>query len=265
MPISQKIPEVRPLNAIEERKKLQTSVIRRLFITQHFSGKGIVKDMPFGHYMCCGPQGSGKTATCTWLLEYFILKYSKHNPIKPQLGDYRVGHIFSNFINPGSYSLPGYGKIYVESVNKSTLFDTIYKLACKKDGSSRYKKDDKIMNFFLLDEFHTYFPDDGAMMTKEDKKYMYLLKNRFSQLRKAHTFVVSTCQVYGDLNINLRRQCLEMVSTRKSKLSNKLVSDFYKKEDILCDELGNWSGIPHVIRVHGLSSIPFDTSRLINE
>lgn len=265
MPLSQKIPEVREINAIEERKKLQNHAFRRLFITQRYRGKGIVKDVPFGHYMHCGPQGSGKTASCLFDFEYFVLKYSKHNWLRPHLGDYKIGHVYANFVTPGEYTLPGYGKFIVKPINKATLFDTIYRLAVKKDGSSRYKKDDKIMNFILLDEFHTYFPDDGAMMTKEDKKYMYLLKNRFSQLRKAHIFVLSTCQVYGDLNINLRRQCLEMISTRKSKLSNQLVSDWFKKEDILCDELGNWSGIPHKIIVHGLPSVEFDTSRLINE
>lgn len=46
------------IDPIEERKKLQTSFFRRLFITTWHFGKGISKDIPFGHYMFSGPQGS---------------------------------------------------------------------------------------------------------------------------------------------------------------------------------------------------------------
>lgn len=88
--------------------------------------------------------------------------------------------------------------------------------------------------------------------------------SRFSQLRKAHIFILSTAQVYGSLDKRLREQCLYMINSRKSKLSNWIISEFYKQEDILCDELGRWSGIPHRIYSHGLPKISYDTSRLVN-
>ena len=50
------VPSIDP---IEERKKLQTSFFRRLFITTWHGGRGIVKDVPFGHYLFAGAQGSG--------------------------------------------------------------------------------------------------------------------------------------------------------------------------------------------------------------
>lgn len=242
MPLSSRIPEVRPLDAIEERKKLQTSFFRRLFITQWHGGLGIKKDIPFGHYMFCGPQGSGKTASMLWYYEFLKKKYERKG--------YKTAHVFSNF---GPF----------ESLTKDTLFPIIYKLAVKKDGSSRYKKEDKVINFILLDEFHSYFPKDSN--SKEDKELIRLLISRFSQLRKAHLFILSTAQIYGSLDKRLREQCLYMVSNRKSHLSGHIISDFYKQEDILCDDLGRWSGIPSRIHSHGLPKAQYDTSRLVNE
>lgn len=232
------VPTVDP---IEERKKLQTSFFRRLFITTWHFGKGIKKDIPFGHYMFCGPQGSGKTASMLWYFEFLKKKYNKKG--------YKIGYVFSNFgpFNP---------------VDKQSLFPTIYNIAVKKDGSSRYKKTDKVINFILLDEFHSYFPKD--FNSKEDKELIKLLVSRFSQLRKAHIFILSTCQIYGSLDKRLREQCLYMINSRKSKISNWIISEFYKQEDILCDELGRWSGIPSRIYSHGLPTTSYDTSRLIN-
>lgn len=242
MPLSNRIPQVAPVDAIEERKKLQTSFFRRLFITTWHGGKGIKKDVPFGHYMFCGPQGSGKTASMLWYYEFLRKKYAKKG--------YKFPYAFSNF---GVF----------KPVTKDTLFDTIYKLAVKKDGSSRYQKEDKVANFILLDEFHSYFPKDS--LSKEDKERIALLVSRFSQLRKAHLFILSTAQIYGSLDKRLREQCLFMVSSRKSHLSNMIISDFYKQEDILCDDLGRWSGIPHHVYSHGLPEQNYDTSRLVNE
>lgn len=233
------VPSIDP---IEERKKLQTSFFRRLFITTWHGGHGIVKDVPFGHYMFCGPQGSGKTASMLWYYEYLKKKYKKKG--------YRIDYEYSNF---GPF----------KQVNKHTLFPTIYHIAVKEDGTSRYKKNDKVMNFILLDEFHSYFPKD--FNSKEDKELIKLLVSRFSQLRKAHLFVLSTAQIYGSLDKRLREQCLYMINSRKSKMSSWIISEFYKQEDILCDELGRWSGIPHHIYSHGLPITRYDTSRLVNE
>lgn len=234
--------EVKQIDPVEERKKLQTSFFRRLLITRWHGGPSATKDIPFGHYMFCGPQGSGKTASCIWYYEYLSKKYEKKG--------YKVGHVFSNF---------GIGR----PVTKDTLFPTIYKLAVKKDGSSRYHKEDKVINFILLDEFHSYFPKDFA--TKEDRELIKLLISRFSQLRKAHLFVLSTAQVYGSLDKKLREQCLFMINNKVFPISHWIHSEFFKQEDILCDELGRWSGIPTVIHSHGLPKTQYDTSRLVNE
>lgn len=234
------VPNIDP---IEERKKLQTSFFRRLFITTWHGGKMAKRNprFPFAHYMFCGPQGSSKTASMLWTYEYI-----RHYLVKK---GFKVDYVFSNF---------GIGT----PINKESLFSTIYNMAVKKDGSSRYSKDDKVANFILLDEFHSYFPKDFT--DKHDKELIKLLVSRFSQLRKAHIYVLSTAQIYGSLDKRLREQCFFMINCRKSKITNWFINEWYKQEDILCDELGRWSGIPSHIYSHGLPKTYYDTSRLVN-
>lgn len=86
----------------------------------------------------------------------------------------------------------------------------------------------------------------------------------FSQLRKRNTFVLSTAQVYGRLDKTLREQCLFMVSCRKS-FTGRLLNDFIPGDDIMCDEMGRWSGVPSRIYSHGLSRIRYDTAKIILE
>lgn len=54
-----------------------------------------------------------------------------------------------------------------------------------------------------------------------------------------------------------------MVNCRKSKITNHVVNDFIDGDDILCDDLGRWSGEPVRIMVHGLPTTSFDTHRMI--
>ena len=70
------------------------------------------------------------------------------------------------------------------------------------------------------------------------------LTGDFSQLGKRQIYVFSTAQVYGRLNKNLREQCLYMVNCRRSFFTKKFVNDFIEGDDILCDDLGRWSGVP---------------------
>lgn len=221
------------LDPISQSRKRQDSPFARLFKTRHFGGKGIKKEIPFGHYMFCGKQGGGKTASMLWYFDYLTRKYQKRG--------YKIGEVYSNI---------GIG----QPIEKASLFPTIYNM----EALDRNKK---IINFILLDEIQSYFPKDFA--DRQTRDMIGQLVGCFSQLRKRHLFVLSTAQVYGRLDKNLREQCLYMISCRKSKLSNKIVNDFIAGDDIMCDDLGRWSGIPEKIYVHGLSKLRYDSSKLI--
>lgn len=221
------------LDPISVNRKKQDSVISRLMKTRHFGGKPIKPDIPFGHYMFCGKQGGGKTASMLWYYERLSKQYKKKG--------WTIDGTYSNF---------GIGK----HIDKLSLFPVIY-------GLPAPGRQEKVVRFILIDEIQSYFPKDFA--DRDTKELIGRLVGCFSQLRKRHLFVLSTAQVYGRLDKNLREQCLFMVNCRKSKISNKIVNDFILGDDIMCDDLGRWSGIPQKIYVHGLSSIYYDTSRLI--
>ena len=223
------------LDPIDVNNKRNNSVIARLFKTRHFGGKNIKKEIPYGHYMFCGSQGGGKTASMLWYFERLAKQYKKRGWI--------INHVYSNL---------GIG----EKITKLSLFDTIYNLEA-------INRDDKIINFILIDEIQSYFPKDTA--DKTTKLLISQLVGCFSQLRKRHCFVLSTAQVYGRLDKNLREQCLYMINCRRSKISNRLVNDFIRSDDILCDDLGRWSGNAQKIYVHGLSKVAYDSSLIIKE
>ena len=217
------------LDPIDRTRKKQDSLFGRIFKTRHMGGKALVKQDDFGHYLFVGKQGGGKTTSALFYMELLVKKYTKK---KKQI------RIFSNM---------GIGI----SVNKSNLHETIYNL--------RYEKD--IVNIFIIDEIHSYFPKDTK--DTDTLKMIDLLTGDFSQLRKRQAYVLSTAQVYGRLNKNLREQCLYMVSCRRNWLGNKTVNDFILGDDVMCDDLGRWSGIPKFILVHGLPKTKFDTHALI--
>lgn len=223
------------LDPIDINRKRSEGFFTRLFKTRHYGGKGIKKEIPYGHYMFCGEQGSGKTASMLWYFEKLLKNYKKRG--------YKISFVYSNF----GIGLP---------VNKSTLFDKIYNLPA-------ISRNNKIINFVLIDEIQSYFPKDFS--DKETKNLIGQLVGCFSQLRKRHCFVLSTSQIYGRLDKTLREQVLYMINCRKSKITNKVVNDFIRGSQILCDDLGRWSGIPDKIMVHGLSTIDYDSSRLIKE
>lgn len=218
------------LDPIERKRKKQDSVIGRLFKTRHFRGRGMAKTDEFGHYLFVGKQRGGKTVSMLWFCEYLCKKYQKkHKNI----------HIYSNM---------GIG----ESVNRLSLHNTLSQI--------RYNAND--IYIFLLDEIQSYFPKDTKNRQLLDM--IDQLTGDFSQLGKRQIYVLSTAQVYGRLNKNLREQCLYMVDCRRSMLSNKVVNDFILGDDIICDDLGRWSGVPKFIFVHGLPKMKFDTHLLIS-
>ena len=216
------------LDPIDRKKKL--GIIGRLLITRWFKGVKIKKSEPYGHYMFCGVQGSGKTASALWYGEKLARKYKKKGK--------RV--VFYSNIGVGNH------------LDKVKIFDTI----------NAFEPNDNEVRIIIIDEIHTYFPK--GTVDKETQKIRDDLVAIFSQLRKRSTFILSTAQIYGRLDKSLREQCLYMIDCKNSK-SNKLVNEFIPEKDILCDDLGRWAGNPKYIYVHGLSKLKYDTKKIIRE
>lgn len=217
------------LDPIDRQNKCRSGIIGRFIKTRHFRGKGMSKTDAFGHYLFVGRQRAGKTVSAVWYMDLLSKKYKKKG---------KKIVLFSNI----GIGVP---------VNKFNLSDSIKK--CKFDKNVVY--------IFLIDELQSYFPKDT-----KDKVNLQLideLTGEFSQLGKRQIYVLTTAQIYGRVHKNLREQCLYMVNCRRSMLSNKVVNDFIDGDDILCDDLGRWSGEPSKIYVHGVSSVKFDTHQLI--
>lgn len=217
------------LDPIDRNNRRRSGPIGRWFKTKHFKGKGIKKTDPYGHYLFVGRQRSGKTVSAIWYYEFLKKRYEKQG---------KKVVLYSNM---------DMGK----PIFKFSLSETIKKLRFDKN----------IVYIFIIDELQSYFPKD----TKDQATLRLIdeLTGEFSQLGKRQIYVLSTAQIYGRVNKNLREQCLYMVNCRKSKLTNKIVNDFIDGDDILCDELGRWSGEPVRILVHGLPKTSFDTHRMI--
>lgn len=240
------------LDPIDTKKK--KGFLGRLMVTRWKGGKAVQKDEPYGHYMFCGPQGSGKTASYIWYAEELFKRYRKRRISyidHTSCDDEHMKCKKMKYAKPPTvklYSNVGLGK----EIKKTEIFDTIA-------GFDEYANEIRIV---LLDEVHTYFPKDGT--DKETRKIRDDLISIFSQLRKRNTFILSTAQIYGRLDKALREQCLFMIDCRVNH-SSKLVNDFIPEKDILCDELGRWAGNPKYIYVHGLSKFSYDTKKIIRE
>lgn len=229
--MSRKQESVISLDPIDRSRKKQDSPIARLFKTRPHGGKPVKKTDEFGHYLFCGKQRSGKTVSMLWFAETLIKKYERKG-CKVKL-----------------YSNMGIGI----PVNKRNLLQTMVNITY----------DPKVVHIFMLDEIHGYFPKDTR--DKENLRLIDGLTQTFSQIGKRQIYLLSTAQVYGRLNKALREQCLYMVHNRRSKLTNRIVSDFIDGDDIMCDDLGRWSGIPKVIHTHGLPKMKFDTHQMITD
>lgn len=219
------------LDPIDRKNRKNPGVIGRMLMTKHFKGKGIKPLDKFGFYGVVGPQGSGKTLTALWYYEFLKKKYEKKHK----------GVIL--------YSNMGLGV----PIAKYTISPTIRNINYDPDT----------IHIFIIDEIQSYFPKD----TKDPRTLAEIdkLVSDFSQLRKRSIYVIATAQIYGRINKSLREQALYMINCRKSKITSKIVSDFIPGDDILCDDLGRWSGSPVKIMVHGLPETVFDTHKLITE
>lgn len=221
-------PSVVNLDPISVNKKKNPGVIGRLFITKRFSGKPVARTDEYGHYLYTGKQRSSKTVSMIWYMEQLKKKYQKKG--------YKV-FVYSNF---------GIGIQF----DRHSLFKYLDQIVYKP----------KIVHIFMIDEIHSWFPKD----TKDSQilRDIDRLTGQFSQLGKRQIYVLSTAQVYGRLNKNLREQCLYMVNCRLS-MFNKCINEFIPGDDIMCDELGRWSGIPKKIYKHGLPESKFNTHALV--
>lgn len=226
----QKAQSVVSLDPIDVRRKKQDSVIGRLFKTKHYGGKPMAFTDPYGHYMFCGKQRQGKTASCFWYQEMLVKKYEKKGK--------KI--VF--------YSNMGFG----QPITKYTLPDLCYQV--------KYNPD--IVYIFFVDEIQSWYPKDT-----KDKTTLALIEKlagAMDQLGKRQIYMLSTAQVYGKVHKLLREQCLYMVHCRRSRLNRgRCVNDFIDGDDILCDDLGRWSGVATKIYVHGLPKTRYDTHRMI--
>lgn len=219
------------LDPIDVSRKRESGFLGRLLKTNWYRGKPVLKTDAYGHYCFCGKQRSGKTVSMLWFLEFLIKKYKKQ---KKKIFVYSNLEIGNKLI-------------------KNTISDIIRSIDYDKNN----------VHILLIDEIQSYFPretKDKATLALIDK-----LVADFSQLAKKQIYVLSTAQVYGRINKSVREQCLYMVYCRRSKITNKIVNDFIDGDDILCDDLGRWSGNPSFIKVHGLPKSNFNTHRMITE
>lgn len=215
------------LDPIDRKKK--TGILQRLLITRYGGGKRIKRMEPFGHYMFCGEQGSGKTSSALWYAEKLAKKYKRKG---------MAIEFYSNF---------GVGR----HIEKELLFKTI----------TDFNPVEKTVRIVIIDEIQTYFPKDiNDKATQQLKKELIAL---FSQLRKRSTFILSTAQIYGRLDKALREQCLFMIDCKAGRYSNMLINDFIPQKDIMCDELGRWAGNPKYIYRHGLPKMKYDTKKIV--
>lgn len=252
MPLNGRQQSVISLDPIDRKKKL--GFFGRLLITRRFGGRPVLKSEPFGHYMFCGSQGSGKTASYLWYAEHLAKKYKKKR-IK------YISHDFCDNTHESCQKLkhdsPPEIKLYSniglgQHIDKTKIYSTI----------DAFDPNANEIRIVLIDEIQTYFPRGAS--NKETNEIRDSLVAIFSQLRKRNTFILSTAQVYGRLDKSLREQCLFMIDCRVS-IGNKLINDFIPGDDVICDELGRWAGRPKKVYVHGLSKLSYDTKKVIRE
>lgn len=233
------------LDPIDRKNRQKKGLIARFLITRFYGGQRIKPMDKFGHYMFCGSQGSGKSTSNIFFLENRIKFYKKHCI-------YNQDDSFSTLIK---YKTPPKIKVYSNMgfgypINKFNLFETI----------NEFSTNENVVRFILIDEIQSYFPK--GTIDKETRKIMDNLIGIFSQLRKRNTYIISTAQVYGRLDKSLREQCLYMINCSVS-FSHRLVNEFILGDDIICDELGRWSGDPKFIFNHGLQKTKYNTKKII--
>lgn len=228
-----------------DRKK-EKGLFSRLIITRYSGGKRSAEQEPFGHYMFCGKQRRGKSISVIWFLEKKIKRYKK----------FRLTYIDKETNEKKRFKTPP--KLYVYSnmgfggeINRDNLHSTIV----------NFDENENAVRFVIVDEMQVYFKRDT-----KDKKALEIadqLSDLFCQLGKRNTYLFSTSQVYGRVEKSLREQCLYMVDCTKT-ITGKFKNTFIEQDDILCDNLGRWTGDPTIIYIHGLPKTKYDTKKIIS-
>lgn len=218
------------LDPISMSNKKNPGLIGRLLMTRHFKGKSMKKTEAIGHYLFVGKQRKGKTTSAIWFRDYLINKYKKKG---------KKIVLFDNM---------NLGGVIVTKFNFPELID-----------KCEYKEDTYYI--FLIDEIQSWYKKD----TKDPVTLQIIdrLCGQFSQLGKRQIYVISTSQIYGRVNKDLREQCVYMVNCRPTKIKYKCLNEFIDGDDIMCDDLGRWSGKPVKIWVHGVPETKFDTHLMI--
>lgn len=218
------------LDPIDRKNKKNPGLIGRMLMTRHFKGKPMKKTEAIGHYCFVGKQRQGKTVSAIWFRDYLIDKYKKKGKKIVLFDNMNLGGI---------------------NVTKWNFPDLIEKCEYREDT----------YYIFLIDEIQSWYKKD----TKDQLTLAIIdrLCGQFCQLGKRQIYVLSTAQIYGRINKDLREQCIYMINCRPSKIKNKSLNEFIDGEDIICDELGRWSGTPIKIWVHGIPETKFDTHLMI--
>lgn len=218
------------LDPIDRSRKRQDGLLSRMFKTRHYKGKGMAKTDEFGAYIFVGKQRQGKTTSMIWYLEQLKKYHEKKKQTVHLASNMGIGHQFT----------------------RSQFHPLIHKI----------EYNPKDVYILLVDELQSWYPKDTkdrVLLSEIDA-----LTGDFSQLGKRQIYVLATAQVYGRINKNLREQALYMVDCRRTYIgNNRCVNDFIPGDDIICDDLGRWSGIPTKIKVHGLPTTEFDTHLMI--
>jgi hypothetical protein len=220
------------LDPIHQKYGNDDGVLAKLVKTRFGGGASIKNNLPFGLYIFCGQQGGGKTLSAIWYYERLRRMYEKKG--------FKV-NIWSNTPIDCKYT----------PVNFSNVYNTIYDINEKNED----------INIFILDELQVYFPRD----TKDKNKLFTIsqMLDVMGQLRKRRVFILGVAQIFGRVDKSFREQALYMVNCRKNWSKRKLVNEFINAKDILCDDLGRWSGHSTVIWRHGLPKTRFNTRFII--
>lgn len=218
------------LDPIDRSRRKEPGVIGRLLITRHYRGKSMQKTESFGHYLHVGKQRQGKTTSALWMYEELVKKYKRRK------------------MSIVLYDNMKLGGIPVTKYNFPALISS-----CVYDPNKVY--------VFIIDEIQAWYPKDTK--DTETLRLIDQLTGQFSQLGKRQIYVISTAQIYGRVNKNLREQCLYMVNCRASRIRHKCLNEYILGDDVICDDLGRWSGSPQKILVHGMPQLQFDTHYMI--
>ncbi|MCL2094892.1 AAA family ATPase [Candidatus Saccharibacteria bacterium] len=221
------------LDPIRQNPGREDGLLGKLLKTRWAGGDKITNNYPFGLYIFCGGQGSGKTVSAIWYMERLRAQYGKKG--------YNV-RVWSN--------TPLNGLEYT-STDFRNVYDTIYNIPETNED----------INIFILDELQVYFPRE----TKNKDKQLLISQflDIMGQLRKRRVFILGVAQIFGRVDKSFREQALYMIDCEKNLFKTKLINYFIPAENILCDDLGRWSGKSRVIYRHGLPKTKFNTRFIV--